>query len=187
MMQLTLRGTPIMYYGEEIGMHNVDIPDEEMRDQLARRLPGKRRGRDYQRTPMQWSSKANAGFTTGEPWLPVAADYEAINVDRQRDEPRSMLNLYRKLLMLRISYAALRTGGYLPGILDERALVYVREGEGERILVVLNFTGSSMRIRPRVGGGRLLASSYLDQSAQKIGPELTLRANEGVMIQVEAG
>jgi alpha-glucosidase len=187
MMQLTLRGTPIMYYGEEIGMHNVDIPDEEMRDQLARRLPGKRRGRDYQRTPMQWSSKANAGFTTGEPWLPVAADYEAINVDRQRDEPRSMLNLYRKLLMLRISYAALRTGRYLPGILDERALVYVREGEGERILVVLNFTGSSMRIRPRVGGGRLLASSYLDQSAQKIGPELTLRANEGVMIQVEAG
>jgi alpha-glucosidase len=187
MMQLTLRGTPILYYGEEIGMHNVDIPDDKMRDQLARRLPGKGRGRDYQRTPMQWSAQTNAGFSTAEPWLPVADDFTTVNVQRQREEPRSILNLYRELLALRKSCRALGIGRYLPNILDERVLVYAREAEGERVLVALNFAEEEVEIAPRNSVGRVLLSSHLDRRAETASCQIQLRAYEGLIVQTATG
>ncbi len=185
MMQLTLRGTPIMYYGEEIGMHNADIQPDLERDQLALRMPGRGRGRDFQRTPMQWSGEANAGFTHGKPWLPVADDFEHTNVEQQRDDPRRILNLYRRLLALRKEHDALRIGRYIPDVLDKRALVYVRQADAERVLVVLNFTEKPIEITPRAGGGRLLISSYLDREGDYVGAKLSLRANEGVAIELD--
>jgi alpha-glucosidase len=185
LMQLTLRGTPIMYYGEEIGMHNAAIPPELERDQLALRMPGRGRGRDFQRTPMQWSSEANAGFTRGKPWLPVADDYVHTNVERQRDDAPSMLNLYRRLLALRKQYKALQVGRYIPDVLDKRALVYVRQAGAERMLVMLNFTDKPIEITPRAAGGRLLISSHLDREGGRVGSTLSLRANEGVAIELE--
>jgi alpha-glucosidase len=187
MMQLTLRGTPILYYGEEIGMQNVDITPGQERDQLALRMPGRGKGRDYQRTPMQWSGEANAGFTTGVPWLPVAKDFGRVNVQRQREDSRSMLQLYRRLLALRMSHEALRIGHYLPDVLDERALVYVRQAADKRVLVALNFTEESIEISPRAGGGRLLFSSHLDREADRMGLKLPLRANEGIVIELDQG
>src|SRR5690606_18916794 len=98
MLLLTLRGTPTLYYGDEIGMRDVPIPPEMVHDPLERNIPGKGLGRDPERTPMQWSPEPNAGFTTGTPWLPIAEDYRSVNVEVQRSDPRSMLNLYRRLI-----------------------------------------------------------------------------------------
>src|SRR6185503_14487766 len=101
MMLLTLRGTPTLYYGDEIGMRDVPIPAERVRDPFEKNVPGLGLGRDPERTPMQWDGSGGAGFTTGEPWLPLADDVAAVNVEMQRDDTRSLLALYRRLLALR--------------------------------------------------------------------------------------
>ena len=112
MLLMTLRGTPTMYYGDEIGMHDVSIPPESVRDPWEINVPGFGVGRDPQRTPMQWDDSPHAGFTTGEPWLPVASDYLDINVGRERNDPASMLTLYRRLIELRKAESALTLGAY---------------------------------------------------------------------------
>jgi alpha-glucosidase len=184
MMQLTLRGTPIIYYGEEIGMQNVEISPERERDPLARRLPGNGKGRDMQRTPMQWTSEPQAGFTSGEPWLPVADDFQRTNVQAQQVDPRSMLNLYQRLLCLRGRHEAIRIGRYRPDLIDDRALVFVRETEDERLLVALNFTPKRLELAPRAGGGRIILSTQLDRNDERTGDRVTLSANEGVVISL---
>src|SRR5450432_1925937 len=140
MMLLTLRGTPTMYYGDEIGMHNVNIPAEQIQDPFGKSVP--RLGRDPERTPMQWDSSPNAGFASAHsnPWLPLADDYQQINVEGQRDDPSSMLSLTRKLLALRKRIRALNAGGYLSidGMPDS-CLAYVRQLGKKRYLIALNF------------------------------------------------
>jgi alpha-glucosidase len=178
MLQLTLRGTPIMYYGEEIGMHNVEIPDDLARDQLALRLPGKGRGRDAQRTPMQWSAGPNAGFTSGEPWLPVADDYHKFNVETEKDDPGGMLNLYQRLLTARAENEALRFGHYVPDYADEGVLAYVRETSGQRLLVALNFTDHAVTFQPKAGVGRVVVSTY-PKPTEPYDREVVLGPNEG--------
>ena len=83
LLLLTLRGTPTLYYGDEFGMHNVAIPPDRVQDPLEKNVPGKGLGRDPCRTPMQWDDSAHAGFTTGEPWLPLAPDHASHNVLRE--------------------------------------------------------------------------------------------------------
>ena len=95
---LTLRGTPTLYYGDEIGMRNGVIAPEEFQDPQGKNVGI---SRDPQRTPMQWSSAPGAGFTTGRPWLPLGIDYADQNVEQQRGDPTSMLSLYRRLIALR--------------------------------------------------------------------------------------
>src|SRR6185369_12806490 len=95
MLLLTLRGTPTIYQGEEIGMEDVPIPSQAVCDPWEKNVPGLGLGRDPERTPMQWDASENAGFTTGEPWLPLSSDHHVLNVQRQRAEPSSMLSLYR--------------------------------------------------------------------------------------------
>src|SRR4051812_22270741 len=101
MLLLTLRGTPTIYYGDEIGMTDVPIPPGMERDPWGIDTPGLNLGRDPERTPMQWSAAPGAGFTTGPPWLPVAAGYRETNVETQRCAPASMLALHRRLIALR--------------------------------------------------------------------------------------
>jgi alpha-glucosidase len=184
MLQLTLRGTPIMYYGEELGMHNVDIPPERERDQLAIRLPGQGYGRDVQRTPMQWSAAPQAGFTTGEPWLPLADDFQRINVETQRADASSMLNLYQRLLARRAASKALRFGHYTPDFADKHVLSYVRETKDERLLIALNFTAEPVEFQAKVGAGRILLSSYAAAPADQRNGLIALRAYEGQIISV---
>jgi len=139
-MLLTLRGTPFLYYGEEIGMRNVSIPRSEIQDPLGRRYWPFYKGRDGCRTPMQWNDGPNAGFTSGRPWLRIGPDYRRVNVEAQRHDPNSLLSFYRRLIWLRKRMPALQRGSYRP--LIERpvgALAYLRETADQAVLVGLNF------------------------------------------------
>jgi alpha-glucosidase len=98
---MTLRGTPTLYYGDELGLENVPIPREQLRDAFGLTLPDTGQGRDPERTPMPWNDSRNAGFTTGEPWLPLGKDHPAMSVEVQKRRADSMLNLTRALLELR--------------------------------------------------------------------------------------
>ncbi len=138
MMVLTLRGTPFVYYGEELGMVDGEIPPDRVVDID---------GRDPERTPMQWDASPGAGFSPevpgrprAEPWLPVAASAPRRNVEVERGDPRSMLSLYRRVIWYRKGSAALRKGGYrsLPDA-PESLYAYLREAPEERLLVALNF------------------------------------------------
>ena len=109
-MLLTLKGTPFLYYGEEIGMRNGTIGRAELQDPLGRRTWPLPLGRDPERTPMQWSDSEAAGFTSATPWLPVNRDYRERNVARQRSHPGSILAFYRALLKLRKDRRELAAG-----------------------------------------------------------------------------
>lgn len=99
MLLLTLRGTPTCYYGDEIGMQDVEIPPHLIVDPIGKNAPG--HSRDPERTPMQWDASPNAGFSAVEPWLPVAGYYTETNVEVQRKDLRSQLALFKRLTELR--------------------------------------------------------------------------------------
>jgi alpha-glucosidase len=182
MLALTLRGTGVLYYGEEIGMHDVQIPPSSIQDSYEKLLPGKGLGRDPQRTPMQWSSSRHAGFTTGEPWLPVADDYVTTNVERLRDDPRSILALYRRLIALR-RHEAFRTGWYLPDVATPQAFAFVREAD-ERFLVALNFTPDVFQLDSPQGHGEVVLSTALDRDGEKVARNVRLRPYEGLVVRL---
>jgi alpha-glucosidase len=145
---LTLRGTPIMYYGEELGMNNNDPKRiEDVKDVIGKKGWPKEKGRDGERTPMQWNSTVNAGFDTGaKTWLPVADNYKTKNVATENGDSNSMLNWYRQLIALRRTEPALYEGQYI-GLNegDPNVMAYLRKSAGERILVVLNMTAAPQR------------------------------------------
>jgi len=140
---LTLRGTPIMYYGEEIGMTNNDPKrKEDVKDPIGKRGWPKEKGRDGERTPMQWNEAANAGFSTAKPWLPVPPTYKSHNVEAELKDPASILQVYRRVLSLRHQNAALRDGDYLPlNENDPHVLSYLRRYKDEAVLVAVNMSG----------------------------------------------
>ncbi|MBA2691299.1 MAG: DUF3459 domain-containing protein [Rubrobacter sp.] len=181
MLLLTLRGTPTIYYGDEIGMTDGDIPPELERDPVAKSSPGF--GRDPERTPMQWSEGENGGFSTAEPWLPVP-DGNFATVESQEKDSRSMLALYRNLLALRRSEDALSVGSYAPFEVRDDLLAFVREHGGRRFLVALNFGDGSVDLGTPFGG-RIVLSTHLDREGEDVSGSVSLRANEGIV--VEAG
>lgn len=138
MLLLTLRGTPTIYYGDEIGLADVAIPADRVCDPRELREPGLGLGRDPVRTPMPWDGGAGAGFSSTEPWLPLNRDWTARNVAAQDGDPLSMLSLHRTLLALRRRHRALSVGSLTLVEADEDVLAYERRHGGERLLVVLN-------------------------------------------------
>jgi len=146
-LYLTLRGTPIMYYGEELGMKNSDPKrPEDVKDPIGRRGWPLEKGRDGERTPMQWNDSTNAGFSIHDPWLPVPPSYKTHNVATESKDPNSVLGFYRKLLALRHSNAALLEGTYEAlNENDPKVLAYVRSYKGRAVLVALNMSGSPQR------------------------------------------
>jgi alpha-glucosidase len=139
---LTLRGTPVLYYGEEIGMENNDpTRKEDVKDPIGRTGWPAEKGRDGERTPMQWNSSANAGFSKKDPWLPVPESYQTHNVASESKDPNSILNLYKKLLALRHTNTALREGSYTALNEDDpNVLSYLRTFKGKAVLVALNMS-----------------------------------------------
>lgn len=144
---LTLRGTPFIYYGEEIGMRNLNVPREMIQDPIGRRYWPFHPGRDGCRGPMQWNAARNAGFTNAIPWLPTHPDYPRRNVQAQQGDPDSLLNFYRRLIRLRRELPALRSGQFMavhhkPG----KILAYLRRDGEQNILVALNFSARPARL-----------------------------------------
>ncbi len=146
-MLLTLRGTPIIYYGEEIGMPQSRIPRSSMDDPIGKKFWPLPVGRDGCRTPMQWSADEHAGFSRAEPWLPVDPSYVERNVERQDADPASLLNWYRRLIRLRGEKPSLRAGGYRAvGGVPRGVFAYLRELEEEKVAVLLNFTPRALSL-----------------------------------------
>jgi alpha-glucosidase len=184
MLLLTLRGTPTMYYGEELGMHDVLIPPELVQDPFEKNVPGMGLGRDPERTPMQWDGGANAGFTTGKPWLPLARDFAMVNVAAQRNNPTSMLTLYRRLIELRRAEPALSVGAYTAVPAGENLVAY-RRYEGQRqFLIVLNFGPEPQTFRPAgdTSGGYVILSTHLDRAGEEVRAPIALRGDEGLIV-----
>jgi len=151
-MLLTQRGTPFIYYGEEIGMLDTPIPYREIQDPPGRRYWPFYRGRDPARTPMQWDDSSNAGFSMGTPWLRVNKDYRVRNVAKQAEDPGSVLNFYKRMLRLRRESTALQNGDFKPLKVNSRdALVYLRESQDQTFLVALNFGNSPLVVTLDVG------------------------------------
>ncbi|HET8925224.1 MAG TPA: alpha-glucosidase [Candidatus Acidoferrum sp.] len=149
-MYLTLRGTAIMYYGEEIGMENNDPKSkDEVQDPIGKLGWPLEKGRDGERTPMQWSDSQNAGFSKAKPWLPVPPSAKTHNVASEMKDPNSVLAFYRQLLALRHSEPALLEGDYLAlNESDPNVFTYVRRYKDEAILVMLNMSGTDQQVRP---------------------------------------
>jgi alpha-glucosidase len=147
-LYLTLRGTPIMYYGEEIGMKTTPpTRKEDVKDPIGRRGWPKEKGRDGERTPMQWDESVNAGFSKAKPWLPVPPTYKTHNVADESKDPNSVLSFYKKLLGLRHANAALLDGSYLPlNENDAHVLSYLRSYKDQVVLVALNMSGTGQKI-----------------------------------------
>jgi alpha-glucosidase len=190
MLLLTLRGTPTLYYGDEIGMRDVPIAPEQVQDPWERNVPGLGLGRDPERTPMQWDTSQNAGFTTGEPWLPLADDWRGRNVAVQRDEPASMLSLYRRLIDLRRREPALTAGSYTPVEAQGDVLAFLRTQGEQRFLVALNLGPEAAAFSPGElpGGGvlkgRIAISTHPARDGHAVSGSLELRGAEGVLIRL---
>ena len=142
MLLLTLRGTPTVYYGDEIAMKEVAIAPAHVRDPLGKNVPGRGLGRDGCRTPMQWDSTTHAGFSSVEPWLPLGGALDQDNVLAQRSDNTSVYRLYRRLIDLRRKRPALSLGRYGSVRADGNLLVFTREHEREQLFVALNFASA---------------------------------------------
>jgi alpha-glucosidase len=173
-MLLTLRGTPFIYYGEEIGMTDVPIPAARIVDIDSR---------DPERTPMQWDASPNAGFTTGDPWLPLAADHAKRNVAAQRDDPASIFSLYRRLGWLRKSSPALRRGSYRTIPAPAGVFAFVREADRERVLVALNFTKAPQLVSFGSGDAKVALSTDHARDGEPLAlARVELRPDEGIVV-----
>ncbi len=192
MLLLTLRGTPTLYYGDEIGMKDVEIPLEHQQDPWGMRVPGL--SRDPCRTPMQWKDAPNAGCSPDSVsglWLPLAEDYQKTNVENQLQDPTSILSLYRRLLKYRRSHPELQIGKYVPVLnANKDCFVYLREFETNvdmsRMLIALNFSNleQQLDLSHVNGSGHVVISTRLDRSGLIDLKNLILRTQEGVIVEL---
>jgi alpha-glucosidase len=176
MMLLTLRGTPFIYYGEEIGMRDAIVHADRQRDPV---------GRDGCRSPMQWSAAPSGGFSTSAtPWLPCG-DFTAVNVARQIAHPHSMLSHYRRLIRLRKQTPALLEGSYrgFEGA-PEDCLVFHRETPAQHLIVALNLSNEPREIK--TPAGKILLSTILDRTRESVASPLRLAPDEGTILDVSA-
>jgi alpha-glucosidase len=184
MLLLTLRGTPTLYYGDELGLTDVIIPPEMVQDPWEKRVPGFGLGRDPVRTPMPWDSTPGAGFTAGTPWLPLNDDAETRNVAALQGEKNNLLHLTRDLLALRRAEPALSVGNY--GLIESRSdlLLYERIHGAQRLMIVLNMSVSAQHTP--VPAYELLLSTCRDRGGERADTLLRLRPHEGVILRVAA-
>ncbi|HEU4326296.1 MAG TPA: alpha-amylase family glycosyl hydrolase [Roseiflexaceae bacterium] len=184
LLLLTLRGTPTLYYGDELGMRDVAIPPDLVQDPQEKNVPGLGLGRDPERTPMQWSGDPHAGFSVAEPWLPVAGDYEMVNVAVQREDPDSLLSLYRRLIALRRATPALAVGTCVEVVGQDDLLTYVREHGAQRMLVVLNMGSQPQTVELGGRSGRVVLATQRAREGQAVAGALDLGGDEGLVLEL---
>jgi len=202
---MTMRGTPYYYNGDELGMTNAgfekldDFRDVQTineykyvknrggnTDSVLRRL--QQTSRDNGRTPFQWNNSPNAGFTRGTPWIKLASNYTTINASAQEKDPNSCLNYFRKLVKLRRDNAAVLVYGKYT-LLDggnPKIYAYLREGEGQRMLIALNFSETPAPFDPdlNLSGAQLLLSNYNEKSSEKDKTTLILQPYQAVVYKL---
>ncbi|MBI4927360.1 MAG: alpha-glucosidase C-terminal domain-containing protein, partial [Anaerolineae bacterium] len=186
LMLLTLRGTPTVYNGDELGIENGKIPPEKIQDPQGINL-GAERTRDVCRTPMQWDASPYAGFSTVEPWLPVSDDYQTRNVAVQSKDPNAMLSFYRRLFWLRKGSPALVGGSYraLEAGAQQNCYAYLREAPEQRVLVALNFGDQPQTLETGLSGaGKVLIGTHGDAPASLALERISLRPFEGLVIEL---
>jgi alpha-glucosidase len=190
MMLLTLRGTPTLYYGDELGMEDVPIALDEVRDPAEKNEPGKGRGRDPERSPMLWVNAPNAGFCPPEakPWLPLLRDWPERNAAVQRADKRSMLTLYRRLLQLRRQHDTLHAGAIAGVVAEGNLLRYTRvglpEGDSADFLILLNL--GTEPVTTECPPGTLVLTTLLDGAGARIEePTVTVEGGEGLLIALD--
>ena len=180
MLLLTLRGTPTLYYGDELGLANGRIPPEKIQDPQGVNL-GAERSRDPYRTPMQWDDSPHAGFSAVEPWLPVADDYATNNIALHSRDGASLLALYQRLIWFRKQSAALTQGAYATHPASNgHVYAFTRTAEDEQVLVLLNFGGAPQTVAV---SGQMLLSTGLDREGETAVDALHLRPYEGVVVR----
>ncbi|HEY0343688.1 MAG TPA: DUF3459 domain-containing protein, partial [Solirubrobacteraceae bacterium] len=158
-MVLTLRGTPFLFQGEELGLTDGAVPREAIVDVG---------GRDPERVPIPWEPGPGAGFTTGRPWLPTHPDADRLAVAVQEGDPASALELYRALIALRRATPALQHGSYRSVHAAPDVVAYVREHDGERLLVALNFAPFPRPLPAEAEGARVLLSTHAQPPAGEL-------------------
>jgi len=180
MLLLTLRGTPTLYQGDELGIGKVAVPPDRVRDPKELREPGIGLGRDPSRTPMAWDTSPHAGFSAVEPWLPLHDDWQSRNVVAQDGDPGSMLSLYRDLLRLRRVEPALSIGSFRLVNTDDDVLAYERRHGSSRLLIALNLS-NEQRLLSNPQHGELLLSTIGNRTL-----DTSLRPNEGLLVRLAA-
>lgn len=205
LMLLTLRGTPYIYQGDEIGMTNVEFESiHEYRDietlNIWKETEAKNgdlsgmlkaihtQGRDNARTPVQWSDETQAGFTSGEPWIKVNPNHRDINVKAQERNPRSILHFYRKMITIRHTYPVLTYGHYKPILEDDPSIfAYYRQDEEYTLLVALNFSSEkeSFELVQETSCEFIRIVSNYRQSEQVENGRISLQPWEGAMYKIK--
>jgi alpha-glucosidase len=197
MLLLTLRGTPTLYYGDELGMTNGRIAPNQVQDPAEKNQPGIGMGRDPERTPMLWDASSGAGFSSGTPWLPINPDFQQINVAAESANDRSMLTLYRRLLELRRAHPALHAGGITNVRSKHGVLSYVRSfsskngtakggvfqhGQDEHFQLFLNLTDDIQTVN--CDEGRIALTTILDGEGAPVRGPLVIEAGEGLLVRL---
>ncbi|WP_343670224.1 alpha-amylase family glycosyl hydrolase [Chitinophaga sp.] len=188
MLLLTLRGTPTIYYGDEIAMRNVAIPFNEVVDPQGLNMPDKNLSRDPSRTPMQWDNSVHAGFTEGKPWLRLSKIFHRDNVEMQQQDIYSMLTLYKRLITLRTNEPALAAGRYVPVFADNQMLAYIRETENaDCFLIVLNLTHLPCYFRPPnfSFSGSVEIATIPESEGMHLSDTISLDGDEGLIIRLD--
>ena len=177
LMLLTLRGTPVLYYGDEIGMSEVSVPRERIKDPVGIRGWPDDPGRDRARTPMPWTGEPSGGFTRPgvDPWLPSGDTSH--NVADQRADPGSVLNLTKDLISLRRARTDLTVGGYAPIDTPEGVWAWRR---GDRTIVALNHTGVSVEMP--AGEGVVLLSTRRERDGERVADRIRLEPWEALVM-----
>ncbi|TGL86675.1 alpha-glucosidase [Leptospira congkakensis] len=146
-MMLTLRGTPFLYYGEEIGMKRQKVAYNKIQDPVGKRYWPFHPGRDPERIPMPWNGSDNTGFTTGTSWLPLYEEANTVNVESQKEDPDSLFFTYKKLIQLRKDRKSLRKGKLKVLLSTNKQVLYYRRREGkEETYIFLNFSSKPVNV-----------------------------------------
>ena len=188
-MLLTLRGTPFLYYGEEIGMREGKFKRSEIQDPVGLHYYPFYKGRDGCRTPMQWDDSPNAGFSSAQPWLAINPDHQIRNVRKQAEDKNALLNFYKELLRLRKEHSALMRGDFEAATnMPANTLIYFRCVLEEQIMVALNFDAKAKRLDLVNIGGQgcdLLLSTHEKPVKNSKCNDYLLRGNEAAIFSLK--
>ena len=186
MLLLTLRGTPTLYYGDEIGMRDVPIPIDEIVDPQGLNMPELNISRDPSRTPMQWNESGYAGFSEHKPWLRLPDNFRRVNVETQKTDTYSTLSFYHRLIGIRKQEPALQTGDYTPVYSDKQMFAYIREKDGSRFLILLNLSHRPSYFKPKANyKGQVIISTEKEREGTQIEGVVALSGDEGILIKLD--